>query len=151
MHRPRAAHGAGLTWPHIPHSVEHQTGDTPLAEQARRLHHAGLFVGLSSGLSWLAWAAGWPVVLISGFTHPINGLATPCCVVNWDACNGCWNNLRARFNRKDRLWCLRHAGTPRQVECTRLITTRPVTQALPSIPGSGVPRTNRHPAVPGTL
>ncbi|MEJ0003708.1 MAG: hypothetical protein WDN30_09295 [Pararobbsia sp.] len=36
-------------------------------ERARWLKHAAFFVGLSSGLSWLAWAAGTPVVLISGF------------------------------------------------------------------------------------
>ena len=39
-------------------------------ERARWLKHAEFFVGLSSGLSWLAWAVGAPVVMISGFTHP---------------------------------------------------------------------------------
>ncbi len=75
-----------------------------------------------SGLSWLAWAAGCPVVLISGFTHPTNEFATPYRVINWHACNSCWNDPRHRFDHKDFLWCPRHAGTPRQFECTRLIT-----------------------------
>ena len=37
-----------------------------LQERARWLKHAAFFVGLSSGLSWLAWAVGTPVVMISG-------------------------------------------------------------------------------------
>jgi autotransporter strand-loop-strand O-heptosyltransferase len=44
-------------------------------------------VGLSSGLSWLAWAAGTPVVMIAGFTHPTNEFATPYRVINYHACN----------------------------------------------------------------
>ena len=54
----------------MPRGAEDETGDRPLVERARWLRHATLFVGLSSGLSWLAWAAGAPVVMISGFTHP---------------------------------------------------------------------------------
>ncbi len=53
-------------------------------------------MGLSSGLSWLAWAAGIPVVMISGFTHPTNEFATPYRVINYHACNGCWNDVRAQ-------------------------------------------------------
>ena len=38
-------------------------------ERARWLKHADFFIGLSSGLAWLAWAVGAPVVMISGL-HP---------------------------------------------------------------------------------
>ena len=62
---------------HIPHGVEDETGDRPLLERARWLKHAEFFVGLSSGLSWLAWAMDVPVVLISGFTAATNEFATP--------------------------------------------------------------------------
>ena len=54
LHRPEAVHGTGIVWNHIPHGVEDETGDRPLAERARWLRHAAFFVGLSSGLS------GWP-------------------------------------------------------------------------------------------
>ncbi len=91
----KPVHGAGMVWNHIPHGAEDETGDRPLAERARWLRHAAFFVGLSSGLSWLAWAAGTPVVLISGFTHPTNEFATPYRVINWHACNSCWNDVRA--------------------------------------------------------
>ena len=114
--------GQGIVWNHIPHGVEDETGDRPLAERARWLRHATAFIGTSSGLAWLAWAAGCPVVMISGFTHPTNEFTTPYRVINWHACNSCWNDVRHRFDHKDFLWCPRHAGTPRQFECSKLIT-----------------------------
>ncbi len=88
----RPVHGSGLVWTHIPHGVDDQTGDRPLTERARWLRHAEFFVGLSSGLSWLAWAAGTPVVLISGFTDAFNEFTTPYRVINRDVCNSCWND-----------------------------------------------------------
>jgi autotransporter strand-loop-strand O-heptosyltransferase len=130
----KAAHGFGLHWTHIPHGVEDQTGDRPLAERARWLRHAAAFIGLSSGLAWLAWAAGCPVVLISGFTHADNEFDTPYRVINYHACTACWNDPAERFDHKDFLWCPRHAGTPRQFECTRLITAHHVISAIKRIP-----------------
>ncbi len=135
----KPVHGSGLVWTHIPHGAEDETGDRPLAERARWLKHAAFFVGLSSGLAWLAWAVGTPAVVISGFTHPTNEFATPYRVINWHACNSCWNDPRVRFGHKDFLWCPRHAGTPRQFECTRLITPAQVKQVIQTIPGF-VPR-----------
>jgi autotransporter strand-loop-strand O-heptosyltransferase len=133
----KPVHGGGLVWNHIPNGVEDETGDKPLAERARWLRHADLFVGLSSGLSWLAWAAGVPVVLISGFTHPTNEFETPYRVINYHACNSCWNDPRIRFDHKDFLWCPRHQDTPRQFECTRLITPEHVKAVIRTIPGFG--------------
>ncbi|HEU0154680.1 MAG TPA: autotransporter strand-loop-strand O-heptosyltransferase [Stellaceae bacterium] len=130
----KPVHGHGLVWNHIPHGAEDETGDRPLSERARWLRHADFFVGLSSGLSWLAWSLGIPVVLISGFTHPTNEFATPYRVVNYHACNSCWNDPRHRFDHHDFLWCPRHAGTARQFECTRLITPEQVKEAIGRVP-----------------
>jgi autotransporter strand-loop-strand O-heptosyltransferase len=131
----KATHGTQLIWNHIPNGAEDQTGDRSLAERVRYLKHADFFVGLSSGLSWLAWAAGTPIVMISGFTHPTNEFETPYRVINYHACNSCWNDPRVRFDHKDFLWCPRHASTPRQFECTRLITADHVKQVIRRIPG----------------
>jgi len=130
----KPVHGFGFVWNHIPHGVEDETGDRPLVERARWLRHASMFIGLSSGLSWLAWAAGAPVVMISGFTHPTNEFATPYRVVNWHACNSCWNDPQVRFDHADFLWCPRHAGTPRQFECSRLITAEQVIATIRRVP-----------------
>ena len=128
------SNGQGLVWNHLPHGVEDETGDRPLGERARWLMHAEFFIGLSSGLSWLAWTCGTPVVMISGFTHPTNEFATPYRVVNYHTCNGCWNDVRVRFDHKDFLWCPRHKDTPRQFECTRLITAEQVKDVIRRIP-----------------
>jgi autotransporter strand-loop-strand O-heptosyltransferase len=133
----KATHGSGLVWNHIPHGAEDQTGDQPLAERARWLRHADFFVGLSSGLAWLAWACRTPVVMISGFTHENNEFATPYRVINYHACNGCWNDVRHRFDHQDFFWCPRHKDTPRQFECTRLITPEQVKRTMQRIPGFG--------------
>jgi autotransporter strand-loop-strand O-heptosyltransferase len=79
----KSSHGQGLIWTHIPAGAEDMTGDRPLAERARFIKHADFFVGLTSGLSWLAWAVGTPVVLISGLTHPTNEFFTPYRVINY--------------------------------------------------------------------
>jgi autotransporter strand-loop-strand O-heptosyltransferase len=130
----KPVHGHGIVWNHIPHGVEDQTGDRPLQERARWLKHAEFFVGLSSGLAWLAWGTGTPVVLISGFTHPSNEFQTPYRVINYHACNSCWNDVRVRFDHKDYLWCPRHANTERQFECTRLITADAVKDVIRRVP-----------------
>jgi autotransporter strand-loop-strand O-heptosyltransferase len=59
-------------------------------------------------------------------------------VVNYHACNSCWNDVRVRFDHKDFLWCPRHKDTPRQFECTRLITADQVKAAIKRIPGFGI-------------
>jgi autotransporter strand-loop-strand O-heptosyltransferase len=137
----KAVTGLGLTWTHIPFGAEDQTGDLPLAERARWLLHADFFIGLSSGLSWLAWAVGTPVVLISGFTHPITEFATPYRVINYHVCNSCWNDVRLRFDNRDYFWCPRHKDTPRQFECSRMITAGQVIDTIKRIPGFSVAAT----------
>jgi autotransporter strand-loop-strand O-heptosyltransferase len=135
----KPVHGAGIVWNHLPWGAEDETGDRPLVERAHWLRHAEFFVGLSSGLAWLAWAVGTPVVMISGFTHPLNEFSTPYRVVNYHACNSCWNDPQHRFDHHDYLWCPRHKDTPRQFECTRLITAAQVTETVRRIPGFAPP------------
>jgi autotransporter strand-loop-strand O-heptosyltransferase len=132
----KPVHGYEIVWNHIPWGAEDETGNRPLAERARWLKHADFFIGLSSGLSWLAWAMEIPVVMISGFTHPTNEFHTPYRVINYHACNSCWNDVRVRFDHKDFFWCPRHKDSPQQrFECTRLITAEAVKATIKRIPG----------------
>jgi autotransporter strand-loop-strand O-heptosyltransferase len=128
-------HGSGIVYNHIPYGAENQTGDRPLTERARWIKHAEFFIGLSSGLSWLAWAVGTPVVMISGFTHPTNEFSTPFRVFNTHACNSCWHDIRHKFEHENFFFCPRLKDTPRQFECTRLITADHVIQTIKRIPG----------------
>ena len=122
--------GMGYVWHQLPHDAEDFTGDRPLLERAALLKHADFFVGLSSGLSWLAWAAGTPVVLISGFSLPNHEFTTPYRVINTHVCHGCIDATDVDFDHKDYLWCPRHKGDERQFECTRAITGRQVIHAI---------------------
>ncbi len=135
----KPVHGSGLLYTHIPHGAEDETGDRPLVERARWLKHADAFVGLSSGLAWLAWAAGAKAVVISGFTHPTNEFTTPFRVINWHTCNSCWNDPALRFKHDDFMWCPRHQDTPRHFECTRLITSAAVITYIDRALGPEVP------------
>ncbi|MDR3565380.1 MAG: autotransporter strand-loop-strand O-heptosyltransferase [Negativicutes bacterium] len=126
----KICHGAGSRWNTIPYGAEDFTGDRPLQERVDLLYHADFFVGLSSGLSWLAWAAGKPIVLVSGFTLPMNEFYTPYRVINYHVCNGCWNDGAIEFVHDDFEWCPRHKHTDRQYECSRFITPENVNRVI---------------------
>lgn len=127
--------GKDLVWNHIPNGAEDQTGPRPLTERVRWLKHAEFFVGLSSGLAWLAWGAGIPVVVISGFTNPLTEFNTPYRVFNTHVCNGCWNDIRYLFDHNNFLYCPKHSNTSRQFECTKAISHQHVIKTILSIPG----------------
>jgi autotransporter strand-loop-strand O-heptosyltransferase len=116
-------------WPNgeWPSHIEDQTGNRPLTERARWLAHADLFIGLASGLSWLAWAVDTPVVMVSGFSLPHTEFENPFRVINTDVCHGCWNDMTIPPpTLYDHDWCPRHKGTEREYECSKLITSEQV-------------------------
>ena len=108
----------------IPDGAEDFTGDIPLIERINLLAHADFFIGLSSGLSWLAYAVGCPVVMIAGFTLPWYEFDTPYRVQNFTKCYGCFNDVRAEWVHVQH--CPYHHGTDREFECSRSITPRQV-------------------------
>ncbi len=114
----------------MPEGAEDFTGNLPLQERVDLLAGADFFVGLSSGLSWLAWAAGIPVVMISGFTLPHFEFHTPYRVINYHVCTGCENDTSARQNKGDFMNCPRHGGTDRAFECSRFITPEHVCNTI---------------------
>lgn len=117
-----------------PDKAEDFTGVKPIQERIDVLKHADFFIGLPSGLSWLAWACKIPVVMISGFTMDPCEFYTPYRATNYLACHGCWNDTHVFFDGTMPEWCPRHLGTPRQFECTRLITTKIVKSVIEQVP-----------------
>ena len=90
------------------------------------------FVGLGSGLSWLAWSLKLPVVLISGFSEEYSETTLDTYrVINKSVCNGCFN--RHRLDAGDWNWCPDHKGTERQFECTKSITSKMVIDKINQI------------------
>lgn len=75
-----------------------ETGRLPLIDRVKLISGADFFIGISSGLSWLAWICDVPVVLISGFTSPITEFKTPYRVINKYECNSCWNDETIKWD-----------------------------------------------------
>ena len=99
------------------------TGDRPLQERMSQIYHSEFYIGLGSGLSWLAWAVNKHVVMISNFSedgHEFTDNTTR--ITNPLVCNGCWNNSNFKFDKGDWYWCPEHKGTERQFECHKSIT-----------------------------
>lgn len=103
-----------------PHKAEDLTGDIPLIERAKLLSHAKCFIGLSSGLAWVADAVGCPVIMISGITEVFYEFPTPYRVINPLVCHGCFNDSRVNFMHDT--VCPYHRGTAREMECSKMIT-----------------------------
>ena len=110
-----------------PEGAEDFTGDRPLLERANMLSHAQFFIGLGSGLSWLADAVDCPVVMICGFSQDWSEFYTPYRVANRLVCNGCFNDRRVVYLAKK---CSYHEDTPREFECQKKISPRMVINAI---------------------
>ena len=100
-----------------------QLSDTSMETTINYIHHSEFFIGLSSGLSWLSWAIGKHVVMISNFTSPDHEFVSNCTrIINHDVCNGCWNNPLFKFDKGDWDWCPEFQNTERHFECHKSIT-----------------------------
>ena len=86
------------------------------------------FMGLGSGLSWLAWALEKPVVLISGFSEPYSEFDIECeRVHNKDVCNSCYN--RHKFDPGKWDWC----PDNNDFICTKSITPDMVKHSIDNV------------------
>ena len=115
----------------MPEGAEDFTGSRPLAERLEVLAYADMFIGVSSGLSWLAQAARCPVVLISGITMSYTEFFTPYRISNCFSCRGCFTDPRIVWGRDS--ICPRHQGTDRELECSRSITPGQVIEAIEQV------------------
>ncbi len=102
-------------------NVIKRNGQIPLDERVWYLHNCEFFIGVSSGLSWLAWACGKKVVMISGATMEFNEFKEDNIrIINKEVCHGCWNSEK----HKNKFACY-HAGLcpeNKSFECTRKIS-----------------------------
>lgn len=105
--------------------------DTSIENTMNVIHHSEFFIGLSSGLSWLSWALGKHVVMISNFTESDHEFTTNCTrITNPSSCNSCWNNPMFKFDKGDWNWCPEHKNTERQFECHKSITPEMVIEKI---------------------
>ena len=114
-----------------PEDVIHRH-DRTLDQTIATMNGCEFFIGLGSGLSWLAWALEKPVVLISGFSRPFSEFSIDCeRVFNPDVCNGCYND--SQLDPSNWKWCPIHEDTDRMFECTKTITPSVVKESINNI------------------
>lgn len=103
--------------------------DTSMTNTMSVIYNSRFFIGLSSGLSWLAWALETPVIMISNFTEANHEFS---CYrpVNTNVCHGCWNNRNFKFDKGDWNWCPINKGTYKQFECQKSITSDMVIEEI---------------------
>jgi autotransporter strand-loop-strand O-heptosyltransferase len=119
----------------VPSKSNKQIGKT-LLDAVNIINHSEFYIGLSSGMSWIAHALGKKVVMISNFTEDWNefdlSLDDYIRITNKSVCHGCWNkvNVDFEFNKNDWYWCPLHKDTERQFECHKSITVNDVMEKI---------------------
>jgi autotransporter strand-loop-strand O-heptosyltransferase len=105
--------------------VINRTGNITLDQRIKQLYHCEFYIGVGSGLAWLAWTLGKKVVMISGFSKPFTEFVLDNIrVYNPNVCSGCFS--RFKFIKEDWEWCPIHKGTEKEFECTKTITSQMV-------------------------
>jgi autotransporter strand-loop-strand O-heptosyltransferase len=100
--------------------------DTSIEYTMQVIAGAEYQISLSSGLSWLAFAIGTHVVLISNFTASDYEFTTKCTrIVNTKVCHDCWSEHKLDASQWN--WCPRNQN----FICHTSITPEMVIQQLP--------------------
>lgn len=107
------------------------TKNFSIEERICQLKGAKAFIGLSSGLSWLAWAVDIPVVLISGHTEPWYEFKCSRIYSDLNVCRGCWHKYQ--FDKSDWNWCPVNKNTSKQFECTKTVDSNKVINEIKKI------------------
>jgi len=105
----------------------------PMESVANVLHHADLFIGLGSGLSWLNWALGKHTVMINGFSEKNHEFTSRVTRIMTDNCFPCWTNPNFAFDAGDWDWCPIWKGTDKQHICQKSITPQMVINKIKSL------------------
>lgn len=119
----------------VPSKSNKQIGKS-LREAVNLINHSEFYIGLSSGMSWVAHALGKKVVMISNFTEDWNEFDLSSDgyirITNKSVCHGCWNkiNIDHSFDKNDWYWCPNHKNTDRQFECHKSITPEMVLENI---------------------
>ena len=99
-----------------------------LTDTMNYIQHCEFFIGLSSGLSWLAHAMNKKVAMISNFSEDWHEFDLSSenykRITNKNVCHGCWNKVGIDFSfqHDDWYWCPKYKNTERQFECHTSIT-----------------------------
>lgn len=109
-------------------NVIHKVGNKNLEIAIDIINGAEFFVGISSGLSWIAWSLQKKTIMISGFTLPWYEYNENCYrIYNQHSCKGCWHEFE--FDKGDWNWCPRK----KNFECSSTILPEDVYAQIETI------------------
>ncbi len=114
----------------VPHNSVKKIG-LPFDDVINHIQHAEMFIGLSSGLSWMAQALGIPTVIISNVTSKDNEFIDEKTLRIYEesVCHGCFH--KHEFNPGDWLWCPVYRNDEmRRFICTKAITPESVMEQI---------------------
>lgn len=107
--------------------VENMKGRMDMDKLCNIIEHSKFFIGLPSGLSWLAWGLRKKVVMIVGMSEPFCEFKEDMYrVQNFDVCNGCFNSIKHHVNNHDFEWCPEKKAKRDKFECTKMISPKMV-------------------------
>ena len=104
-----------------------KSGNYPLSDRIIDIKYAEMMITISSGLAWMSWSIGTPVVMISGFTKPWNEFQSNVIRVhNSTVCNGCWNDPNVTYDAENWLFCPKN----KDFICSKVIQPKDVIDAV---------------------
>lgn len=121
----------------IPENCLDMTG-IPLKDLINIIYNCSFFIGLDSGLSWLAWALNKKVVQILGLTGKRIAFENPYAILNENVCNSCFEDESIKKFSSDNpfddfLLCPKYKNTNKMFECTKKITSDMVINVIKKI------------------
>jgi hypothetical protein len=114
---------------YCPNNVDLFAGHESFDKIINLINNCEFFIGLSSGLSWLAWALNKNVLVISGSVEQDFEFKTPYRVTNRRVCNGCFNNTKYIFDKSNWTWCPEN----KNFECSENISCQQVIETIDAI------------------
>lgn len=103
---------------YCPQNIDYFVGDRSFDDIINIINKCEFFIGLSSGLSWIADALNKKTIIISGSVSENFEFPTPYRVTNKNVCNGCFNNQKYTFDSGNWLWCPEN----KNFECSKNIS-----------------------------
>jgi len=122
----------GVKWNHIPSGAINETGNYPIEYRMEQIKNCSFFMGLSSGLSWIAFSMKKKAIVISGCTEESNEFNAGCYrVINKSVCHGCLNDdtiddTCLKLSTMGWMWCPRN----KNFECTKEISFEMVKEKI---------------------
>jgi autotransporter strand-loop-strand O-heptosyltransferase len=110
----------------MPNNAINKTG-LSLDDTISIINNCDFFIGLDSGLSWIAWALNKKVIQILGLTGKAIAFKNEYAIINENVCNSCFSDKSIKefdvdVPFEDFLLCPKFKNTKRIFECTKQIT-----------------------------